>query len=258
MCHAASELLLDNSHPVPHTPSWEATWWQNVLHTGLCTFALHEGTVELMISSFQFVIDWSSPTPWYPFLTACFPCCLPILPHSLLFALVFKFPLSSDLLLVYNFSVPASLWGLLSPPAPGAALCVPPGHRCLGPTPQSCSCLRAAPVPFPWTGWCPWYVTQTGGSRGTPGITALWFEAQQAPDQPCSEFLSVPDSLVWPCWASSPGAWGRAQHQFGMEPAWGRGHWETGLGHRDLIKGAGKHLGKFKVCPLLSTATLEI
>lgn len=201
-----------------------------------------------------FIIDWNSPTPWYPFLTACFPCCLPILAHSQLFALVFNFPLSSDLLLVYNLSVPASLWGLLSLPAPGDGLAAPPGHRCLGPTPpelllsQSCSCLVS--LACDTDGW----------EQGTPGITAVWFEAQQAPHQPCSEFLSVPDSLVWPCWASCPRAWDRAQ----QAPVWDgaslgqRTPEDRAAGLRDLTKGAGKHLGKFKVCPLLSTATLEI
>lgn len=58
-----------------------------------------------MISQFQclepclFIIDRSCLTPWYLFILTCFPSCiyLPILPHSLLFALVFNFSLSSDL-----------------------------------------------------------------------------------------------------------------------------------------------------------------
>lgn len=56
MCLAASGLLLDNSHPVPHSVL-RGNVMAKHLHTGLCTFALHGGDVGSMISPFQYVLN---------------------------------------------------------------------------------------------------------------------------------------------------------------------------------------------------------
>lgn len=136
-------------------------------------FGINDFSISVCLELCLFIIDRSCLTPWYLFILTCFPSCiyLPILPHSLLFALIFNLYLSSDLHLYlqppsYNpvtkkplqFSCLSSCLSHRSPPARSRrvrclASAAPHLHRAMSPQRkrhQCCSCPSLSLM----TGWC--------------------------------------------------------------------------------------------------------
>lgn len=233
MCHATSELPLDNSHPVPHTLSWEAMA-KCLAHRSvhICIAwrkcGINDFPISVCPEPCLLITGWSSPTPWYPFLAACFPCCLPVLPHLLLFALVFNFHLSPDLHL-YLQPLCSNLITTTSPepPAPAAAQDMLAIN-----TPE----LLLSQPTFPGMGWCPCVWHRWGWLLGHPGSEQCGLRYSWHHISPgisiCSWFpgLILLSILTWSMGQSTAStSLGWSQHQFGMEPAWSRGSGRQGL-----------------------------
>lgn len=109
-------------------------------------FGINDFSISIRLEPCLFIIDRSCLTPSYLLILTCFPSCiyLPILPHSLLFALIFNFYLSSDLRLYLQHRLITPLQkSLFSSAAYGAA------SRTLGSCPATPRPLPCIPAPHP-------------------------------------------------------------------------------------------------------------